>query len=119
VSEVVDQPLVHLSQSSYYDDLLTAGVRINLFPACLLHAKTISIDSRVVAVGSSNVDLRSFQLNEEVSLLLYDADSIARVEAIQQDYLRDSRRLDLRQWRARPVPRKLAENVARLVNSLL
>lgn len=119
VSQVVDQPLVHLSQSSYYDDLLSAGVGINLFPDYLLHAKTISIDGRVAAVGSSNVDLRSFQLNEEVSLLLYDAPSIAAVEAIQQDYLRAAIRLELPRWRRRPVWRKLAENVARLVNSLL
>ncbi|TNE39669.1 MAG: cardiolipin synthase [Sphingomonadales bacterium] len=119
VSKVVDQRLVHLSQSSYYTDLLEAGVRINLYPHYLLHAKTFSIDGRLAVVGSSNVDLRSFQLNEEVSLLLYDSQSIARVEAIQQAYLAGSERLDLEQWRRRPLPRKLAENIARLVNSLL
>lgn len=119
VSRVVDQPLVHLSQSSYYDDLLSAGVRINQFPDYLLHAKNISIDGRLAVVGSSNVDLRSFQLNEEVSLLLYDAASIAAVEAIQQGYLATSEALDLARWRERPLPRRLAENAARMVNSLL
>ena len=119
VSKVVDQRLVHLSQSSFYADLLHAGVRINLYPDYLLHAKTFSIDGRLAVVGSSNVDLRSFQLNEEVSLLLYDADSIAAVEVIQQGYVAASERLDLAQWRRRPLLRKLAENIARLVNSLL
>lgn len=119
VSRVVDQPLVNLSQSSYFDDLLRAGVQVNLFRNELLHAKTLSVDGRLAVVGSSNVDLRSFELNEEASLLLYDADSVTRVEAIQHGYLAASDRLDLATWRRRPRLRKLAENVARLFNSLL
>lgn len=119
LSRVVDQRLVNFSQSSYYTDLLEGGVRINLFPDHLLHAKHLSIDGRLAIVGSSNVDLRSFQLNEEASLLLYDAESIRRVEAIQQGYLAVGERLDLERWRARPRIRKLAENIARLMNSLL
>jgi cardiolipin synthase len=119
VSGVVDQRIVNWSQSSYYDDLLRAGVRVNLFRDYLLHAKNVSIDGRLAVVGSSNVDLRSFQLNEEASLLLYDAPSIAAVEAIQRGYLQGSDRLDLATWRSRPTLRKLAENIARLVNSLL
>jgi cardiolipin synthase len=119
VSGVVDQRLVNLSQSSYYDDLLVAGVRVNLFRDFLLHAKNVSIDGRLAVVGSSNVDLRSFQLNEEASLLLYDPGSIAAVEAIQRGYLEASDRLNIERWRARPRLRKLAENIARLVNSLL
>jgi len=119
LSRVVDQRLVNLSQSSFYTGLLERGVRINLFRDYLLHAKNLSIDGRLAIVGSSNVDLRSFQLNEEASLLLYDAASIARVEAIQQGYLAASERLDAERWRKRPRLRKLAENVARLLNSLL
>ena len=119
VSRVVDQPLVNLSQSSFYADLLERGVRINLFPDYLLHAKNLSIDGRLAVVGSSNVDLRSFQLNEEASLLLYDAASIARIEAIQQGYLAKSERLDPLHWQQRPRLRKLGENIARLMNSLL
>ena len=79
VSKVVDQRLVNLAQCSFYDELLAAGVRIHRFRDELLHAKSVSVDGRLAVVGSSNVDLRSFQLNEEGSLLLYDADSIARV----------------------------------------
>lgn len=70
VSQVVDQRLVNLAQRSYYNELLSCGVRIHEFRKHLLHAKNISIDSNLGIIGSSNVDLRSFQLNEEVSLLL-------------------------------------------------
>lgn len=119
VSRVVDQRLVNLSQSSYYTGLLERGVRINLFPDYLLHAKNLLIDDRLAVVGSSNVDLRSFQLNEEASLLLYDAASIARVAAIQRGYLAASERLDPERWRRRSRLRRLGENIARLMNSLL
>ncbi|MBN8819905.1 MAG: cardiolipin synthase [Sphingomonas sp.] len=119
LSRVADQPLVRLSQSSFYDELLRAGVSIYLFPNQLLHAKTLSIDGTLAVVGSSNVDLRSFQLNQEASLLIYDAPSIAKVRAIQAGYLAAASRLSPDAWRARPRLRRLAENVARLVDSLL
>jgi cardiolipin synthase len=70
-------------------------------------------------VGSSNVDLRSFQLNEEVSLLLIDAASVAQVEAIQRNYLLHSDHLDLITWRQRSRWRKIVENIARLLSPLL
>src|SRR5204862_4925062 len=95
LSEVVDQRLVNLSQSSYYDELMAVGVRIHLFRGFLLHAKNVGIDGRLAIVSSSNVDLRSFQLNEEASLLLYDPASVAAVEAIQRGYLAQSDTIDL------------------------
>ena len=79
----------------------------------------MSIDGRLAIVGSSNVDLRSFQLNEEVSLLFYDAGSVGRVEEIHAGYLAGSDRLDPDAWRKRFAGRKLLENVARLVSPLL
>jgi cardiolipin synthase A/B len=119
LSAVADQWLVSLAQSSYYDDLLSAGIRIHLFRNYLLHAKNVSIDGRFAIIGSSNVDLRSFTLNEEVSLLLFDAVSVRRTEEIQRRYLEGSDLLQQDRWRARPALRKLGENVARLVDSLL
>jgi cardiolipin synthase len=119
VSAVVDQRLVHLAQCSYYDDLLSAGIRIHLFRDELLHAKNVSIDRRLAILGSSNVDLRSFQLNEEVSLLLLDTASVDRLEEVQRGYLEHSDEVELAAWRARPAIRKLIENIARLVSPLL
>ena len=119
VSAVVDQHIVHLAQCSYYDALLSAGVRIHLFRDFLLHAKNVCIDSRLGIVGSSNVDLRSFQLNEEASLLLYDSDTIGALERIQEGYLDGSDCVDLMTWRARPKVRRLIENIARIMSPLL
>ncbi len=119
VSAVVDQHIVHLAQCSYYDALLSAGIRIHLFRDFLLHAKNVSVDSRLGIVGSSNVDLRSFQLNEEASLLLYDSDAIGALERIQEAYLDGSDCVDLMTWRARPKVRRLIENIARIMSPLL
>jgi cardiolipin synthase len=119
VSKPVDQWLVRLAQDSYYAGLLAAGVHIYAYRDYLLHAKSVSIDGALAVLGSSNVDLRSFQLNEEASLLLYDRDSVARVEAVQRDWMAHSDPIEATAWDKRPFPRKVAENIARMVGSLL
>ncbi len=119
VSAVVDQRLVNLAQRSYYDELLAAGVSIHRYRDYLLHAKNVAIDGRLAILGSSNVDLRSFQLNEEVSLLLFDRASVLRLETLQRGYIAASDPLDLTSWRARPRVQKFAENIARMVGPLL
>ncbi|MDI1294751.1 MAG: phospholipase D-like domain-containing protein [bacterium] len=119
VSAVVDQRLVSLAQRSYYDDLLRSGISIHLFRNYLLHAKNVSIDGEIAIIGSSNVDMRSFQLNEEVSLLLFDRQSIATLERIQSAYIANSDPLQLDSWQRRSRGQKVAENIARLVSPLL
>jgi len=119
VSAVVDQRIVHLAQSSYFEELLAAGVRVHRYRDYLLHAKNVCIDSTLGIVGSSNVDLRSFQLNEEASLLLYDPATIAWLKQIQAGYLAASDLVDLQSWRGRSWARRLPENIARIMSALL
>lgn len=119
VSAVVDQQIVHLAQCSYFEELLVAGIRIHRYRGFLLHAKNASIDSELGIVGSSNVDLRSFQLNEEASLLLYGADAIKRLQVIQESYIAASDPLQLVAWRTRSRRQKLLENIARIMSPLL
>jgi cardiolipin synthase len=119
VSKIADQKLVSLAQRSYFSDLLRAGVSIWRYRDLLLHAKNVSVDGNLAILGSSNVDLRSFLLNDEVSLLLYDRESVGQLEAIQRGYVEESDRLTLDQWQARSRAQKLLEGVARLVSPLL
>jgi cardiolipin synthase len=119
VSAITDQPLVRLAQCSYYDDLLSAGVHIACFREQLLHAKNVSIDGRVGIVGSSNIDIRSFQLNEEVSLVLLDPASVGELVALQKQAMASSEMLDLATWRRRSKLHQLGEGLARLVSPLL
>lgn len=119
LSKVVDQRLVNLAQRSFYDGLLTGGVRIHLFRDFLLHAKNVGIDGMLGILGSSNVDLRSFQLNEEVSLLLLDEHSAKALAGVQQEYIEASEELRLDEWRKRGRPVMILENLARLISPLL
>jgi cardiolipin synthase len=119
VSEMGDQFLVYHAQASYYEELLKAGVRIYRYQApVILHSKTISIDDDIAAIGSSNMDIRSFQLNLEITLVCYDTQVVADLRKIEAEYLRCSRPLDLNAWMARPLLTKLFDNLARLTSSL-
>jgi cardiolipin synthase len=119
VSKIADQRLVRLAQRSYYAELLASGATIHLYKEKLLHAKNISVDRRMGIVGSSNIDIRSFLLNSEVSLILYDERSVGHLVSIQEQYLTDSEQLMLEDWGARPFAVRILENLARLLSPLL
>ena len=119
VSRVADHPLVNLAQRSYYDELLSAGVTIHLFRDGLLHAKHLSIDEAISVIGSSNIDIRSFLLNSEASLVIYDEAVTAELRVEQQRNLAASDPLDRVGWEKRAALGKVAENVARLVSPLI
>ncbi|RSY76559.1 cardiolipin synthase [Sphingomonas koreensis] len=114
-----DHPLVHLAQQSYYSELLSAGAVIHLFQPGFLHAKHMSIDEAVAVVGSSNVDMRSFALNSEISLVLYDREATLILRQIERSRLEQSVPLRASDWERRNLARKCAENVARLFSPLL
>ena len=79
--------MVSHAQCSYYQALLEAGVRIYLYPApAVLHSKYFSIDDDVAVIGSSNMDMRSFALNYEVSLMLTGGDIVARFREVEDTY---------------------------------
>jgi cardiolipin synthase len=119
VSEKADQFFVSQAQKSYYEELLEAGVHIHLYRKGFLHAKHLSIDDAVALIGSSNLDIRSFALNAEVMLTIYDSGVVARLAAEQERYYTNSRLLTHAEWRQRPFRSKLVEHLARLVSPLL
>jgi cardiolipin synthase len=118
VSEKGDHPVVSLAQESYYEELLEAGVQVHLYRTNFLHAKHLSIDDSVALIGTSNLDIRSFALNAEVMLMIYDHGVTARLAAEQERYFANSRLLSLAEWR-RPFGGKVAQNLARLLSPLL
>ena len=88
-----NKPLVQLAQQSYYDSMLKAGVNIRRHRGSFLHAKHMSVDDDVALIGSSNLDIRSFALNAEVSVLIYDRPVIAQLRQVQDAYLRQTDRV--------------------------
>ena len=94
-------------------------MRIWLYESPLvLHSKHFSVDDDVVVIGSSNMDLRSFALNYEVSLLLASPEVVTEVRRVEDDYRARSRELTLEEWRRRPLRKRYVDNVMRLTASL-
>ncbi len=114
-----DQLLVSNAQKSYYEELLTGGVKICRYSKRFLHAKHVTIDDEIGWIGSSNMDIRSFALNEEVVLLTYDPSVCAQMRVVQERYFREGQWLDAAIWGAQPLWRQVGWNVARLFSSLL
>jgi cardiolipin synthase A/B len=123
VDLIVDQesnkPLVQLAQQSYYDTMLKAGVNIHRHTGSFLHAKHLSVDDEVAMIGSSNLDIRSFALNAEVSVLIYDRGVVADLKQVQDAYLRHASTVTREERRQMRVGRRALENLARLTDSLL
>lgn len=119
VSEIGDQVLVYHAQRSYYEALLRAGVRIWMYKSpYILHAKHFTIDDDVAVVGSSNMDMRSFQLNMEVSLMIRGRAFVQQLREVEDGYRRESRELTLDEWMRRPWRAGFVDNLARLSSAL-
>jgi cardiolipin synthase len=119
VSEIGDQGLVWHAQRSYYGDLLRAGVRIFLYPApYILHAKHFSIDDEVAVIGSSNMDIRSFSLNSEVSLMVRGESFVRGMREVEQGYRDAGRELTLAEWEREPLKSTFLDGLARLTSAL-
>ncbi len=119
VPEKNDSHLVHYASRARYDALARAGVRIMAFSGGLLHTKTITVDGDFCLFGSVNLDMRSFWLNFEMTLFIYDKDFTTVVRALQHRYLEDAALYDLETLQHRSFFQRLLENIALLVGPLL
>ncbi|MFB2598563.1 phospholipase D-like domain-containing protein [Herbiconiux sp. P17] len=119
VSEIGDQGPVFHAQRSYYGALLEVGVRIFQYPApFILHAKHLSIDDDLAVIGSSNMDIRSFNLDLEISLLVRGRSFVDGMRAVEQHYRDIGRELTREEWEREPLRRTAFDGVARLTSAL-
>lgn len=114
-----DSRMVQYASASYFDELLSAGVRIHRFRGGLLHTKSMVVDRELAVFGTVNFDLRSFHLNFELSMLLYDRDFAEVLVKLHRDYLADCEPMDLAVWRTRPFRHRVIENAAQIASPLL
>lgn len=117
--DTLDARLVEAASRAQYHELLEAGVNIALHPEGLLHAKTATIDRKLGMVGSANLDMRSFWLNFEVTLFVYDGDFTDELRRQQRKYLKESNAISVTQWRERPWVERFADNIAQLAGPIL
>jgi cardiolipin synthase A/B len=119
VSRHANQRVTQWAQQSFYEGLLECGVVIHRYAPRFLHAKHITMDDDVALLGSTNMDIRSFALNAEINLVVYDPGLVSRLQEVQQRYFAQSERLSAETWRQRALGWKVLQNCARLADSLL
>ncbi len=108
----IDHNLVRGASRSQLGRLLEAGIEVYEYEPALLHSKTMVIDSVWATVGSTNLDRRSFELNEELNLVVYDADVARRLERVFVDDLEHSRQVTHAQWKTRGITTRILEILA-------
>ena len=117
--EKSDSRLVNLASSAMVREVLHAGAEVHAFRGGLLHTKSVSIDREFCLFGTSNLDNRSFWLNFEHTLAVYDDAFTHALRDLQDRYIERSRRLDPREMHARSFPRRLVESAAYVFSPLL
>lgn len=110
--EIVDVPIVRHASRLHYDALLRHGIRLFEYEPTMMHAKTMVVDGIWTTVGSSNFDDRSFRLNDEVNVNIYDEGIAAQMEAMFEEDLARSEEIKLRPWLRRPRFSRIKETIA-------
>ncbi|WP_321939225.1 cardiolipin synthase [Paraburkholderia sp. J8-2] len=115
----IDTHTVREASRACWGDLLAAGVQMYEYQPTMFHCKLIVVDDYLVSVGSTNFDSRSFKLNDEANLNIYDRDFARQQTAIFDADAALAKRITLDDWRRRPLREKLLEHVAALLDSQL
>ena len=119
VPEKIDSRLVRYASEAYHEDVLEVGVTILRLRDGLLHTKSMVVDDEFTIFGTVNLDLRSFELNFEISLIAFDREFAYAMRRLQADYEARSQPLTLDAWQARPRARRLLENAIQMMSPLL
>ncbi|MBK8453964.1 MAG: cardiolipin synthase [Thiofilum sp.] len=114
-----DHPLVYYAGRSFWDDLLRAGARIFEYYPAMIHAKAVMIDSHFVTLGSTNMDQRSFRLNFEGNLFIYDAPIAAQLRQDFLDLCHQAREVTLKMRARLPLIERFKESITHILAPLL
>ena len=117
--EHTDAETVRSASRATWGELLAAGAEIYEYRPTMYHCKVMIVDELMVSTGSTNFDERSFRLNDEANLNIYDAQFAREQVAIFEADLARSRRITLAEWKERPFTERLAERAASLLGTQL
>jgi cardiolipin synthase len=112
--EFTDVPIVRQASRWHYESLLRHGIRIFEYQPTMMHAKTMVVDGVWSTIGSSNFDDRSFRLNDEVNVNVYDVEVAAQMETMFREDLTNSEEVKLGKWFRRPAFDRMKEKLAEL-----
>jgi cardiolipin synthase len=119
VPQDIDSKLVRHASKSYFEDLLRAGVEVFTYRGGLLHSKIVTADDDVGMLGSVNMDKRSFSINFEISMFVYDQGFVSELRSLQQSYIEHAERIEFDEWCRRPVYMRLLQNTLQLMAPIL
>jgi cardiolipin synthase len=114
-----DSFMVRYASRAFFDELLSAGVKIYKFHGGLLHSKSIVIDEKIALLGTVNLDRRSFWLNFEMTMLVDNHNFAGELLTLQMHYLLESEQLSLEDWQKRNYFNKVLESIMYMFSPLL
>ena len=115
----IDSDAVRFSSKASWGPLLRNGVEIHEYQPTMIHTKLLIIDRELVSVGSTNFDIRSFRLNDEASLNIYDHGFAQQMTGVFEKDLESSKRYTHEMWLDRSWKEKIAERVLLPIRSQL
>ncbi|HVS63528.1 MAG TPA: phospholipase D-like domain-containing protein [Thermoanaerobaculia bacterium] len=115
----MDSESVRIASKGEWGPLLREGVEIYLYQPTMLHTKMLVVDAELVSVGSTNFDYRSFRLNDEASLNVFDVGFAEQMTAVFELDLRDATGFSYAMWQARPLRERIAETLILPIKSQL
>jgi cardiolipin synthase A/B len=119
VPGAIDHNIVRQASRGQFGAMLKAGIEIYEYTAALLHSKTMVIDGVWATIGSTNLDNRSFAVNNELNLIIYNRAAAGHLEQVFLDDIAHSRRVDYDSWKHRGVRAKMLEILALPIRDLL
>jgi cardiolipin synthase len=115
----IDSDAVRGASRATWGPLLAAGAIIAEYGPTMYHCKLLIVDGLLTSVGSTNFDNRSFRLNDECNLNVYDRAFAERVTDVFEGDLKRSKRITLQAWQDRPWDERALEHVSALFSSQL
>jgi cardiolipin synthase len=115
----MDREVVRRASRALWGSLLTAGVRIFEFQPSMFHCKVLIVDRKWVSVGSTNFDARSFRINDEANMNVYDEEFACRQTEVFEADLRNSAPITAEAWAQRPWTERALDRSAALLASQL
>jgi cardiolipin synthase len=116
---IIDAETVRRASRGLWGEMLQAGIEIHEYQPTMYHCKVMIVDGYMTSVGSTNFDVRSFRLNDEANLNVYDVAFARRQQQVFEDDLKRSRQVTFESWSRRPLGEKLHERAAALLAPLL
>jgi cardiolipin synthase len=114
-----DQKAVRRASRAVWGELLEAGAELYEYRHTMYHCKMMMVDGLMSSVGSTNFDPRSFHLNDEANLNVYDREFTARLTEVFEDDIKRSKRITLEDWQNRPAMEKAREKLTSLMAPML